>query len=85
MLVFTLIIVSCNLLLLFSCNLLLLFSFALKNYCQDLLKTHSGRLALKMRGQLFLRHLIEYAFVGVALSIGKFMGGEYLNESRNVI
>ncbi len=27
----------------------------LKNYCQDLLKTRSGKLALKRRGQLFLR------------------------------
>ncbi len=29
---------------------------------------------------IFATHLIEYAFVGVSLSIGKFMGGEYLNE-----
>ncbi len=26
---------------------------------------------------IFVAHLIEYAFVGVSLSIGKFMGGEY--------
>ncbi len=34
---------------------------------------------------IFTTHLIEHAFVGVSLSICKFMGGEYLNESRNVI
>ncbi len=34
---------------------------------------------------IFATPLIEYAFVGVSLSICKFMGGEYLNESRNMI
>ncbi len=28
---------------------------------------------------IFATHLIEYAFVGVSLSICKFMGGDYLN------
>ncbi len=56
-----------------------------KNYCQDLLNTRSGKLALKRHGHIFATHLIEYAFVGVSLSICKFMGGEYLNESHNVI
>ncbi len=34
---------------------------------------------------IFETHLIEYAFVGVSLSICKFMVGEYLNESHNAI
>ncbi len=38
-----------------------------------------------MNTVIFATHLIEYAFVGVNISICKFMGGEYLNESRNVI
>ncbi len=37
-----------------------------------------------MHGHSYFWDLIEYAFVGVYLSIRKFMG-EYLNESRNVI
>jgi len=34
---------------------------------------------------IFASDLIEYAFVGVSFSEAKFMGGEYLNESRKVI
>ncbi len=34
---------------------------------------------------IFATQLIEYAFVGVSLSIDKFMGGEYLNQLCNVI
>jgi len=34
---------------------------------------------------IFVADLIAYAFVGVSLSDGKFMGGEYLHESRNMI
>ncbi len=46
---------------------------ALKNYCEDLLKTSSEKLAMKMHGQLFsfcfvfAAHLIAYAFVGVSI------------------
>ncbi len=58
--------------------------FALKLYCQVLLKTCSDELALKRCGHsyFFVPDLIEYTFVAVALSDAKFMGGEYSNESR---
>jgi len=36
-------------------------------------------------GVIFTANLIANAFVGVSLSDAKFMGGEYLNESCNVI
>ncbi len=33
---------------------------------------------------IFATHLIEYAFVGVSLSICKCMGGENLNDSHMI-
>jgi len=55
-------------------------------FFQDLLKTHSEKLALKgMDWVIFVADLIAYAFVAVFLSNAKFMGGEYSNESCKVI
>ncbi len=48
-------------------------------YFMDFTKDTQWEISLKRH----LIHLIEYAFVGVSLSISKFIGGEYLNESRN--
>ncbi len=52
----------------------------LKNYCQDWLKTQWEISAEKVWTAIFVTYLTEYAFVGVSLSIGKFIGGEYLDE-----
>lgn len=52
-------------------------SFVVKNYCQDLRKTRSGKLALKgMDTVIFATHLIKYAFAEVSFLICKFMGAE---------
>ncbi len=59
------------------------YHFVLKNYCQDLLKTRSGKLVLKDMGTVIFATPLEYAFVEVSVLIGKFMGGEYSNESHN--
>ncbi len=56
-----------------------------KQYCQELLKTHSEELADKEWTVIFAPDLIEYVSVGVSLSDAKFMGEEYSNESCNKI
>ncbi len=56
---------------------------ALKDYCQDLLKTRNDELMLNT--VIFAPDLLEYAFLGVSLSDAKVMRGEYSNESLNEI